>query len=49
MLLFVSAAADPLLLQLEVLANDVADVSIGFDSDQNEVPVIGRDGNVQRI
>src|SRR5207247_10247009 len=27
-----------------IVANDVADDAIGFDSDQNEVLVIGRDG-----
>ena len=27
-----------------IVANDVADSAIGFDSDQNEVLVIGRDG-----
>jgi len=32
-----------------IVANDVADVSIGFDSEQNEVLVIGRDGSVTRI
>ena len=32
-----------------IVANDVADMSIGFDSDQNEVLVIGRDGTVLRI
>jgi phosphopantothenoylcysteine decarboxylase/phosphopantothenate--cysteine ligase len=32
-----------------VVANDVADASIGFDSDQNEVIVIGRDGSTTRI
>jgi len=32
-----------------IVANDVADVSIGFDSDQNEVLVIARDGGVERI
>jgi phosphopantothenoylcysteine decarboxylase / phosphopantothenate---cysteine ligase len=32
-----------------IVANDVADVSIGFDSDQNEVLVIGREGEVVRI
>ena len=32
-----------------IVANDVADVSIGFDSDQNEVLVIGREGTVERI
>lgn len=32
-----------------IVANDVADSSIGFDSDQNEVLVIGRDGTVVRI
>ena len=32
-----------------IVANDVADVSIGFDSDQNEVLVIGKDGGVVRI
>jgi phosphopantothenoylcysteine decarboxylase/phosphopantothenate--cysteine ligase len=32
-----------------IVANDVADVTIGFDSDQNEVLVIGRDGATTRI
>ncbi|MGZ5444681.1 MAG: bifunctional phosphopantothenoylcysteine decarboxylase/phosphopantothenate--cysteine ligase CoaBC [Thermoanaerobaculia bacterium] len=32
-----------------IVANDVADVTIGFDSDQNEVLVIGRDGTTTRI
>src|SRR4029078_9935834 len=32
-----------------VVANDVADTSIGFDSDQNEVVVIGRDGSATKI
>lgn len=32
-----------------IVANDVADVSIGFDSDQNEVLVIGKEGTVARI
>lgn len=32
-----------------IVANDVADVSIGFDSDQNEVLVIGREGTIERI
>lgn len=32
-----------------VVANDVADKSIGFDSDQNEVIVIARDGSTTRI
>ncbi len=32
-----------------IVANDVADASIGFDSDQNEVMVIARDGSVTRI
>jgi phosphopantothenoylcysteine decarboxylase/phosphopantothenate--cysteine ligase len=32
-----------------IVANDVADMSIGFDSDQNEVLVIGKDGTVNRI
>jgi len=32
-----------------IVANDVADASIGFDSDQNEVLVIARDGSVTRI
>lgn len=32
-----------------IVANDVADTSIGFDSDQNEVLVIGREGTVARI
>jgi len=32
-----------------IVANDVADSSIGFDSDQNEVLVISRDGKTIRI
>jgi phosphopantothenoylcysteine decarboxylase/phosphopantothenate--cysteine ligase len=32
-----------------IVANDVSDPSIGFDSDQNEVLVIGRDGASTRI
>jgi len=32
-----------------IVANDVADVSIGFDSEQNEVLVIDRDGNATRF
>ena len=32
-----------------IVANDVADVAIGFDSDQNEVLVIGKDGTTARI
>src|SRR4029077_15708359 len=32
-----------------IVANDVADSSIGFDSDQNEVLVIARDGSTIRI
>ena len=32
-----------------VVANNVADPSIGFDSDQNEVIVLGRDGSTTRI
>jgi len=32
-----------------IVANDVGDASIGFDSDQNEVMVIARDGSVTRI
>ena len=32
-----------------IVANDVADTSIGFDSEQNEVMVIARDGSVTRI
>src|ERR1051325_3622691 len=32
-----------------IVANDVADGAIGFDSDQNEVIVIARDGSVTRI
>lgn len=32
-----------------IVANDVADASIGFDSDQNEVLVLARDGSVTRI
>jgi phosphopantothenoylcysteine decarboxylase/phosphopantothenate--cysteine ligase len=32
-----------------IVANDVADKTIGFDSDQNEVLVIARDGSLTRI
>jgi len=32
-----------------IVANDVADSSIGFDADQNEVMVIAKDGSVTRI
>jgi len=32
-----------------IVANDVADTSIGFDSDENEVLVIARDGTTTRI
>jgi phosphopantothenoylcysteine decarboxylase/phosphopantothenate--cysteine ligase len=32
-----------------IVANDVADASIGFDSDQNEVLIIARDGSVTRL
>ncbi|HXG58827.1 MAG TPA: bifunctional phosphopantothenoylcysteine decarboxylase/phosphopantothenate--cysteine ligase CoaBC [Thermoanaerobaculia bacterium] len=32
-----------------IVANDVSDASIGFDSDQNEVIVLGRDGSETRI
>jgi phosphopantothenoylcysteine decarboxylase / phosphopantothenate---cysteine ligase len=32
-----------------IVANDVADASIGFDSDQNEVLVIARDGSSTKI
>lgn len=32
-----------------IVANDVADISIGFDSDQNEVLVLGKDGSLARI
>jgi phosphopantothenoylcysteine decarboxylase / phosphopantothenate---cysteine ligase len=32
-----------------IVANDVADARIGFDSDQNEVLVIARDGSTTRI
>ena len=32
-----------------IVANDVADTSIGFDSDQNEVLVIARDGSTIKI
>jgi phosphopantothenoylcysteine decarboxylase / phosphopantothenate---cysteine ligase len=32
-----------------IVANDVADATIGFDADQNEVLVLGRDGGVVRI
>ena len=32
-----------------IVANDVSDASIGFDSDQNEVLVIARDGKATRL
>ena len=32
-----------------IVANDVSDASIGFDSDQNEVMVFGRDGSSTRL
>ncbi|HWS72146.1 MAG TPA: phosphopantothenoylcysteine decarboxylase, partial [Thermoanaerobaculia bacterium] len=32
-----------------IVANDVADSTIGFDSEQNEVLVIARDGSVTRL
>lgn len=32
-----------------IVANDVSDRSIGFDSDQNEVMIIGRDGAALRL
>jgi len=32
-----------------IVANDVSDASIGFDSDQNEVLVIARDGSTTRL
>jgi phosphopantothenoylcysteine decarboxylase/phosphopantothenate--cysteine ligase len=32
-----------------IVANDVGDASIGFDSDQNEVLVIARDGSATKI
>lgn len=32
-----------------IVANDVSDAAIGFDSDQNEVLVIGRDGQTTKI
>jgi phosphopantothenoylcysteine decarboxylase/phosphopantothenate--cysteine ligase len=32
-----------------IVANDVADATIGFDSDENEVLVIARDGSITRI
>jgi phosphopantothenoylcysteine decarboxylase/phosphopantothenate--cysteine ligase len=32
-----------------IVANDVSDPSIGFDSDQNEVLVIARDGHTTKI
>src|SRR4029077_19716148 len=32
-----------------IVANNVADESIGFDSDQNEVLVIARDGETTKI
>ncbi|MCM2314405.1 MAG: bifunctional phosphopantothenoylcysteine decarboxylase/phosphopantothenate--cysteine ligase CoaBC [Thermoanaerobaculia bacterium] len=32
-----------------IVANDVSDASIGFDSPQNEVVVIGRDGWIERL
>jgi phosphopantothenoylcysteine decarboxylase / phosphopantothenate---cysteine ligase len=32
-----------------IVANDVSDLSIGFDSDQNEVVIIARDGSTTRL
>jgi phosphopantothenoylcysteine decarboxylase/phosphopantothenate--cysteine ligase len=32
-----------------IVANDVADASIGFDSDQNAVTIIARDGSSTKI
>ena len=32
-----------------IVANDVSDASIGFDSDQNEVLVIARKGDATRL
>jgi phosphopantothenoylcysteine decarboxylase/phosphopantothenate--cysteine ligase len=32
-----------------IVANDVSDTSIGFDSDENEVLILGRDGSTTRI
>lgn len=32
-----------------IVANDVSDASIGFDSPQNEVVVIGKDGSIDRL
>lgn len=32
-----------------IVANDVSDASIGFDSDQNEVLVLGRDGSSVKV
>ncbi|HSP17813.1 MAG TPA: hypothetical protein VLV78_23915 [Thermoanaerobaculia bacterium] len=32
-----------------IVANDVSDASIGFDSDQNQVLVISRDGATVRL
>ena len=32
-----------------IVANDVADTSIGFDSDQNAVTIIGRDGSSTKV
>ena len=32
-----------------IVANDVGDASIGFDSDENEVLVISRDGRTMKI
>jgi phosphopantothenoylcysteine decarboxylase/phosphopantothenate--cysteine ligase len=32
-----------------IVANDVSDAAIGFDSDQNEVLIIARDGNTIRV
>jgi phosphopantothenoylcysteine decarboxylase/phosphopantothenate--cysteine ligase len=32
-----------------IVANDVSDSSIGFDSDQNEVLIIGRDGSETKL
>ena len=34
---------------VRIVANDVADTSIGFDSDENEVLVIAKDGTTTRI
>jgi phosphopantothenoylcysteine decarboxylase/phosphopantothenate--cysteine ligase len=32
-----------------IVVNDVSDASIGFDSDQNEVTLIGSDGSTERV